>query len=39
MNDRLKTIVDLENYPIHDISSNKTQKLMKKCKDDLDQLS
>ena len=39
MNDRLKTIVDLENYPIHDLSSNKIQKLIKKCKDDLDQFS
>ena len=32
MNDRLKTIVDLENYPIHDLSSSKIQKLIKKCK-------
>ncbi|MDA9652699.1 hypothetical protein N9T14_01550, partial [bacterium] len=39
MNDRLKTIVDLENYPIHDLSSNKIQTLIKKCKDDLDQFS
>ena len=39
MNDRLKTIVDLENYPIHDLSSNKIQILIKKCKDDLDQFS
>ena len=39
MNDRLKTIVDLENYPIYDLSSNKIQKLIKKCKDDLDQFS
>ena len=39
MNDRLKTIVDLENYPIHDLSSNKIQKLIKKCKDDLNQFS
>ena len=30
MNDRLKTIVDLENYPIHDLSSSKIQKLIKK---------
>jgi hypothetical protein len=35
MNDRLKTIVDLENYPIHDLSSSKIQKLIKKCKEDL----
>ena len=39
MNDRLKTIVDLENYPIHHLSSNKIQKLIKKCKDDLNQFS
>ena len=39
MNDRLKTIIDLENYPIHDLSSSKIQKLIKKCKDDLDQFS
>ena len=39
MNDRLKTIVDLENYPIHDLSSNKIQKLIEKCKDDLNQFS
>ena len=26
MNDRLKTIVDLENYPIHDLSSIKIKK-------------
>ena len=29
MNDRLKTIVDLENYPIHDLSSSKIQRLIK----------
>ncbi len=39
MNDRLKTIIDLENYPIQDLSSSKIQKLIKKCKDDLDQFS
>ena len=39
MNDTLKTIVDLENYPIHDLSLNKIQKLIKKCKDDLNQFS
>ena len=39
MNDRLKTIVDLENFPIHDLSSSKIQKLIKKCKDDLNQFS
>ena len=39
MNDRLKTILDLENYPIHNLSSNKIKKLIKKCKEDLDQFS
>ena len=39
MNDRLNTIVDLETYPIHDLSSSKTQAIIKKCKDDLDQFS
>ena len=39
MNERLQTIVDLENYPIHDLSSIRIQKLIKKCKDDLDQFS
>ena len=37
MSDRLKTIVDLKNYPIHNLSSSKIQKLIKKCKEDLDQ--
>jgi hypothetical protein len=39
MNDRLKTIVDLENYPIHDLSSKKIKELIKKCKKDLEQFS
>ena len=39
MNERLQTIVDLENYPIHDLSSVKIQKLIKKCKADLDLFS
>ena len=39
MNDRLKTIVDLENYPIYNLSSSKIRDLIKKCKDDLDQFS
>ena len=39
MNDRLKTIVDLENYPIHNLASSKIKDLIKKCKDDLDQFS
>jgi hypothetical protein len=39
MNDRLNTIVDLENYPIHHLSSTKIKDLIKKCKKDLDQFS
>jgi hypothetical protein len=39
MNDRLRTIVNIENYPIQDLSSSKIQKLIKKCKDDLDLFS
>ena len=39
MNDRLKTIVDLESYPIHDLSSKKIKDLIQKCKNDLDQFS
>ena len=30
MNKRLQNIIDLENYPIHDLSSIKIQKLIKK---------
>ena len=39
MNDRLKTIVDLENYPIHDLNSPIIKNLIKKCKEELDQHS
>ena len=39
MKDRLKTIIDLENYPIYDLNSKKIKKLIKKCKRDLDQFS
>ena len=39
MNDRLKTIVNLEKYPIQDLNSTKIKKLIKKCKNDLDQFS
>ena len=39
MNDRLKTIVDLEKYPIQDLNSPKIKELIKKCKNDLDQFS
>ena len=39
MNERLKTIVDLEKYPIQDLRSQKIKKLISKCKDELDQFS
>ena len=39
MNDRLKTIVDLEKYPIQDLRSQKIKELIGKCKDELDQFS
>ena len=39
MNDRLKTIVDLEKYPIHDLNSPIIKNLIKKCKEELDQYS
>ena len=39
MNDRLKTIVDLEKYPIQNLNSPKIKELIKKCKNDLDQFS
>ena len=39
MNDRLKTIVDLEKYPIYDLNSPIIKNLIKKCKKELDQFS
>ena len=39
MNDRFKTIVDLEKYPIQDLNSPKIKELITKCKNDLDQFS
>ena len=39
MNERLKSIVDLEKYPIQDLNSLKIKELIKKCKNDLDQFS
>jgi len=39
MKDRLKTIVDLEKYPIHDLNSSIIKNLVKKCKEELDQYS
>ena len=39
MNARLKTIVDLEKYPIHDLNSPNIKCLIKRCKEELDQFS
>ena len=39
MNDRLKTIVDLEKYPIQDLNSPKIKEIINKCKTELDQFS
>ena len=39
MNDRLKTIVDLEKYPIQNLNSLKIKELIQKCKSGLDQFS
>ena len=37
MNERLKSIVDLEKYPIHDLNSPVIKKLIEKCKKELDE--
>jgi len=39
MNNRLETIVNLEEYPIQNLNSSKIKELIKKCKSDLDQYS
>ena len=39
MNDRLKTIVDLDKYPIHDLNSSIIKKLIEKCKKELEENS
>jgi len=39
MNDRLETIVDLEEYPIQNLNSPIIKKLINKCKSELDQFS
>ena len=39
MNDRLKTIVDLDNYPIQNLDSSKIQAIIKKCRSELDEFS
>jgi len=39
MNDRLKTIVDLRKYPIHNLNSPIIKKLIKRCKEELEENS
>ena len=39
MNKRLKSIVDLEKYPIYDLNSLIIKNLIKRCKEELDQYS
>ena len=39
MDDRLKTIVDLKKYPIHDLRLSKIKKILKKYKSDLNQFN
>ena len=39
MNERLRSIVDLDKYPIHDLNSPIIKKLIERCKDELDQNS
>ena len=39
MNKRLKSIVDLEKYPIYDLNSPIIKNLIKRCKEELDQFS
>ena len=39
MNERLKSIVDLKKYPIHDLNSSTIKKLISRCKEELDQFS
>lgn len=39
MDERLKTIIDLEKYPIHNLDSPVIKKLIKKCRSELDEYS
>ena len=39
MNKRLRTIVDLNKYPIYDLNSSIIKNLVKRCKEELDQFS
>ena len=37
MNDRLKTIIEIKKYPIHDLNSPIIKRLIEKCKKELDE--
>ena len=39
MNERLKSIVNLEKYPIHNLNSYTIKNLIKRCKEELDETS
>ena len=39
MNERLKSIVDLKKYPIHELKSSKIKELVQRCRKELDQFS
>ena len=39
MNERIKSIVDIAKYPIHDLNSPIIKKLVKRCKEELDKFS
>ena len=39
MNERLRSIVDLDKYPIYDLESPVIKELVKRCKEELDQNS
>ena len=39
MNDRLKTIVDIDKYPIHDLNSPSIKKLIDRCRKELKESS
>jgi len=39
MNSRLESIVDIKNYPIQDLNSPTIKKIIKKCKNELDEFS
>ena len=39
MNERLKSIVDLDKYPIYDLNAPVIKNLINRCKEELDQFS